>query len=531
MKKLISIILCLSLIFTLAACGKDEPKSNKVDMDIEFAASTASEDILMFDNPDRGFRLEAYCGVGPTSDPSVNIRQWNPKFEEAANKIKEGIWAKPKLVQTYVYLTDYKDEKTLPDHVFVKLQTMFDAVRNEGQKAVLRFTYQGGIPEWANQASQEVMFAHMEQLKPILEKNKTAIYALEAGFLGAWGEWHGYTDNFYEEQNATPDEYKGAKDTWDATTEFDELEIIKHIVDMAPEEIYVQLRTSMYRDMFLEAYPNQGYEKRLGLKNDAFFGYKDTNHAWPYDQMTSKASKSAMEASMTTPMGGEFFWGCQWPYARVTAQEAILSYKMFHQSIFSIYHNSFEGTEEVAGRGDNAFWFASERQGDMSRWAETDVTPKELDDLGVGYSPNWFVDRDGDEVKRTYFEYVRDHLGYRLEGKTLNIKGDLVTDGELNLEMKLVNNGFAAPFNMSAEFVILNNKNEIITSVTAGDILKWYNKDKVETHTVNATIKLPKESGKYKLALHIHNSAGDTAYLAIQIDRINGFNIFCDFEI
>ena len=300
---------------------------------------------------------------------------------------------------------------------------------------------------------------------------------------------------------------------------------------MVPEDMYVQLRTSIYRDMFLEAYPNQGYEKRLGLKNDAFFGYKDTNNAWPYDQMLNKASQSAMEASMTTPMGGEFFWGSQWSYPRVTAQEAILSFKKFHQSIFSVYHNSFEGTEEVAGRGEGAFWFATERQGDMSLWAETDVTPKDLDELGVGYSPNWFVDRDGDEVKRTYFEYVRDHLGYRLEGKTMNIKGDLVPDGKLDIKMALVNNGFAAPFNMSADFVILDDKNNIVSSVTAGDVLKWYNKDEVETHNIEASLKLPEASGKYKLALHIYNSAGDTAYLANQIDRLNGFNIFCNFEI
>ena len=74
-------------------------------------------------------------------------------------------------------------------------------------------------------------------------------------------------------------------------------------------------------------------------------------------------------------------------------------------------------------------------------------------------------------------------------------------------------------------------KNKIVSSVSAGDALKWYNKDKLETHTTTAEIKLPKTSGKYKLALYFHNSAGDTAYLANQIDRMNGYNIFCNFEI
>ena len=118
MRKIISVFLCFVMLFAISACGKESKVDNSVDMNIELKPSTASEDILMFENPDRGFRLEAYCGVGATSDPSVNLKQWNPKFEAAANSIKEGIWAKPKLVQTYVYLTDYKDTKTLPDHVF-----------------------------------------------------------------------------------------------------------------------------------------------------------------------------------------------------------------------------------------------------------------------------------------------------------------------------------------------------------------------------------------------------------------------------
>ncbi len=490
----------------------------------------------MFQNPDRGFRLEAYVDVNSEEYCDQYIKSYNPKFEAAASKVNPGIWAKPKLVQLYFYLTDYKDTEILPEFVFNNMQKAFDAVRAEGQRGVVRFAYQGGIYESENQARPEIMYKHMEQLKPFLEKNKAAICTLEAGFLGAWGEWHAYTPYYYlpeftDKYKAITDEHERERYIWNNTPEFDQIELIKHIVDMTPEEIPVQIRQSTYRDFFLEAYPNMGYEKRLGLKNDAFFGFVESDHAWPYNSMTSKASKSAMAASTIAPMGGEFFWGCQWPYPRVTGEEAILSYKHFHQSIFSIFHNSFECTEEVAGRGENQMWFAGDREGDMSIWAKTPITSEDLERMGVYASPAWFCDADGNSVERTQFEYIRDHLGYRLEAKSFEISGELVADSTAEIKLSLVNHGFAPVFNLKSEIVVLDTNNKPVVSFKAGNPTDWYNENELTVHTVTEMIKLPKTHGNYKLALRLYNTANEGAYLANEIEHIDGYNILCTLDI
>ena len=36
----------------------------------------------------------------------------------------------------------------------------------------------------------EQILAHLDQLKPFLEKNKDLILVVQAGMIGAWGEWH-----------------------------------------------------------------------------------------------------------------------------------------------------------------------------------------------------------------------------------------------------------------------------------------------------------------------------------------------------
>ena len=77
---------------------------------------------------------------------------------------------------------------------------------------------------------------------------------------------------------------------------------------------------------------------------------------------------------------------------------------------------------------------------------------------------------------------MRDHLGYRIEGKTLDIKGNLATDSELNLNMKLVNYGFSAAFNLKSEFVILDSSNKIVSSVKVGNPAEWNNDDELKTH-------------------------------------------------
>ena len=38
--------------------------------------------------------------------------------------------------------------------------------------------------------SKELIFTHVEQLSKVINRNKTGISYIHAGFLGAWGEWH-----------------------------------------------------------------------------------------------------------------------------------------------------------------------------------------------------------------------------------------------------------------------------------------------------------------------------------------------------
>ena len=513
MRRITALILVFVFVFSLCGCEEASGSGKKVEEHIEFEALDGSQSSLLNYNPDRGWRLEAYVNVGnsaedrhtPQEDPAINVKRSVEKYAAYS----------PQLVQTYFYLTAYKEKPEIDEYGLDRIQQVFDCARELGVKLVVRFTYQYGM-DGVGEADDDIMLGHMEQLAPLLQENIDVINVVEAGFLGSWGEWHSYPGHTWDDPGQISNEY------------FDGAVILRGILDMVPDDIYVQVRYPGIGELIDKEDPDH---MRLGLNNDAFFGFRNQSGAWPYEEMGNSHCHKAQENSLTAPMGGEFFWGCQWNYADVTAEEAIKMFVRFHQNSFSVYHNSFEGTPEVAGRGDGAMWFATDREGDMSKWIHVPVTAAELESWGAYVSPSYFVNSRGEAVERSAFEYVRDHLGYRIEAKELTIDGRISRGETVALSMDLVNYGFSAAFNMTGEFVVLDEDYNIVSRVTAGDPAAWNNREGFTTHTVSAEFALPKEGGSYKIAYYLHNSKDEGAYFANDFDRFNGFNILYAFEL
>ena len=75
------------------------------------------------------------------------------------------------------------------------LNSIFADIREAGVKAIIRFAYnQGPYPDSEPDASKAQILRHIEQLAPLLQNNADVIAWLEAGFIGAWGEWHTSTN-------------------------------------------------------------------------------------------------------------------------------------------------------------------------------------------------------------------------------------------------------------------------------------------------------------------------------------------------
>lgn len=83
----------------------------------------------------------------------------------------------------------------LPAQMLKDMDTRIAAFAGSGVRLIVRFTYNfGPIGPGAMDAPIDVISEHIDQVAPILLKNKDLIFALEAGFIGTWGEWHDSTN-------------------------------------------------------------------------------------------------------------------------------------------------------------------------------------------------------------------------------------------------------------------------------------------------------------------------------------------------
>ncbi|NJM82312.1 MAG: DUF4874 domain-containing protein [Tabrizicola sp.] len=128
-------------------------------------------------NPERGWWLFA-------SDNFAGATE-----EEIADTAALGV----SVAYGIVRLDEYRDTD-LPDGFMVDLEDSFALARKHGLKIILRFAY--NYPDnsrdyaGAEDAPLPRVLAHIRQLAPLIAANADTIVAMQAGFIGAWGEGH-----------------------------------------------------------------------------------------------------------------------------------------------------------------------------------------------------------------------------------------------------------------------------------------------------------------------------------------------------
>ena len=164
----------------------------------------------------------------------------------------------------------------------------FAMMRAAGVKCVLRFAYSSSESE--ADAPLATVLRHLDQLKPIFEANSDVIAVVQAGFIGAWGEWY-YSTN-------------GLNNTADRST------VLTKVLDVLPKDWMVQVRTPNYKkDIFhitdpltqTEAF-NGTNVSRTAHHNDCFLAAYDD---WGTYQDTLVDKIFLSLDTRFTAMGGE----------------------------------------------------------------------------------------------------------------------------------------------------------------------------------------------------------------------------------
>ncbi len=369
---------------------------------------------------------------------------------------------------------------------------------DNGLKALLRFAYADDMLSPDTDITQGWMLRHMLQLTELLKKHREHIHVLQAGFVGAWGEWHSY---FYP---------------------LDRPLVMGVIADqLLPEGMYLQVRQPGFKDLIPSDHPRY---RDIGHHNDAFFGKTGKAEGLGTGDINADTPRwvQIRNEAAYTPQDGELYWSF-WNRENgmyADGYEALEQFSEHRFTSFSVLH----GYADTDCAPDCT----------MERWKRQPLTEQWLQEHHILYQPSWFYRADGTPVPRNVFELVRDYLGYRVELQTV----ELHRSGEtLHVELSLVNYGFSAAFNLESGFAILDESGAVVTETAAGVPCQWYNRplDYATAvslqHRITASIAMPTVSGRYQLAFYLRNAQGTGARTANDLPFVNGYTVLCPISV
>ena len=414
-------------------------------------------------NPGRGFRLETAVDVLYEKDtPTKELNELSAKY--IADSVS--------LSQSYFYLT-YLIDKELSEENFRTMQAYFDELQKQGKKAVLRFAYErdfmGRSPVGP---TGEQILAHLDQLKPFLEKNKDLILVVQAGMIGAWGEWHSSVQGL-----------ENSKETKAA--------VLEKLLSVVPAGRNVQVRLPEFKNLLKD---KPELYKRLSFHDDFIVIRPDR---WDADmhEGTPKFDQIVAESPYLV-VDGELPWGF-WsvgadpdsPSAGWIIDGLQVARRLFlqHYTSLSIIHNYKEQHPNKRFDENNPPEYS------MVVWKKTMITEDSLLQHHMPVSDSYFRKKDGTKVKRNVFDYIRDHLGYRIELQSLQLP---------------------------VYFVLIDDAGEVTEFPADANPKNWQPfepKDSTYTsltHTVDVSLELPASltAGTYKLGLWIPDGSERLRY-------------------
>ena len=460
-----------------------------------FALSTKEDDLALLDNPDRGFYFE--CEYDVAKDSTMYTEDGRGAAGDLNDKLQLYREDMPKLVKWYIHLNGYRG-RDIDEEGLCRIQKLFDLVAAAGLRCILSFVYQYDIngierdgkrlyvgSQGDGQTDAATVFRHIRQLKPIIYKNRKLICLVQMGFVGAWGEWSLYdTEEFTDEVRR---------------------KIIYAVADMVPEDIYLAIRQPIYKKQLLDK-SWRGYN-RIGFHCDAIFGTLDGNEYGSTGWDKGKEQwDMAMEESKHVPVLGELFWGWWFENRGMTLEGKDVLEQLIGQRFFSL--NIGHSYKENGGGGKEKW--------PLYQWKTEKITRAFLQEKNYPYTDEWFSDIKKGVQERSVFEYLRDFLGYRIYVRSLavNAQGD-----RLCFSVKLQNDGFSAPYNMTLRAVRLNDEAECvqICAETEGKSLPKQYDFQFALHR--------QDFNGGAIALELCNPAGQRARLANKLPFERGYNI------
>jgi len=356
------------------------------------------------------------------------------------------------------------------------MQTDFDAARAAGVKLIPRFAYTdnvntGSCGSWIcppyGDAPKSQILAHIEQVGPILKKNRDVIAAIQMGWIGVWGEQY-YTDYFGDASQGP--NFKLTDTNW-----ADRIEVLEAFLAATPSDRMIQARYPQMKQRaiygisaptnsaaLLQAEAYQGdYKSRIGFHNDCYLASDDD-----FGTFTDYGSSNTSSQSDTINLK---------PYMATDSKYVVV------------------GGETCSANGPDDDCFPGGR-------ADTEMRRMHYSYLNAEYNyPDVNSDWDAvcaDDMKR--------ELGYRFYLNSASINSSAETNGAVDVSLHVQNLGYAAPYNERIVELILRHTDtgQKVYAHLDSDPRYWFSGEII---SINESICIPPDMsiGDYDVLLNL----------------------------
>ncbi len=210
----------------------------------------------------------------------------------------------------------------------------------------------------------------------------------------------------------------------------------------------------------------QFYDPHLAEKISTFAAHYNRRNEWYKDNNPGGYNEvydyQIGEGISSGELQDGFFSALKMRYFNFTSLGIMHNYLLDGRSPYEMPHGYEGGTEigEDTYEGDG---IPKRYNTAIMDWKNEDfISLQQVQAFGMPVSDKYF---DNETQTRSAYQYIRDHLGYRLELQKAKLRSS--TFG-IKVDVDIINRGFAAPQNArTIYFSILNSENEIVHEVVA----------------------------------------------------------------
>lgn len=479
----------------------------------EFHGLRSDDPASRVDNPDRGFRLECQLGLpdgvtlvmngdkaarrrgplqaGDIPFPHLGVdpaKGWSDRTlgEALVRWRAEGV-----ITHLGIAWLDEFTAKPAPDANWMrKVDGQLALFRKAGCRVILRFAYEADRTK-ASGPDLAAVLRHAEALRPLLARNADVICAVQLGLIGHRGE--------VRDAAKVPSDLES------------HAAVLNAMLAVRPRGKSVQVRSSGMRAALLgklghatEIIPDDAFDERtpaglVGLHNIGFGA--DATDDGTFDAIGSADpgwvlwSRQALWVPVDADLGrgtaGNPRLADGWMVARKAMAERVVTLGVAEPA-----------TAKAGTPG----------AGLLAGWAGQLKTEAEVRAMGLPVSDGYFFNTKGEAVSRSGLDYLRDHLGARLELRTSECPAKVKAGERFTLRVRIANRGFAAlPAARTLDLVFIPRSGRHIHSLSIGenfDLRRFAPSHAVRTdaedgsHGVNwQEAVAPPTPGRYQIAL------------------------------